>query len=103
MKKYNLSEIMTRAHQIRKESAANAEANRKALSKIKGISPARLAKFLPISISEALKQAWASAKRDAQFVAPTDAERLFQLRMKDRWNREDFELEAELMRRVAVA
>jgi len=68
------------------------------------MTPERLAaKFKPITMSMALKQAWASAKRDAQWVEPSDADRLFQLRMKDRYTREDFDLEAELVRRIAVA
>jgi len=103
--KYDLRAIMTQAHKIRKESIVNCEANIKALRKAKGMTPERLAaKFKPITMSEALKQAWAGAKRDAMYVAPTAADQLFILRMKDsRWTEEDRALEAELVRRVAVA
>ena len=72
-KKYDMRRIMTRAHALRKAYG--------------------------LSMSEALKWAWAEAKPGT----PSDEQTLFNLEMKDRWNESDYALAAELRRRIKAA
>ena len=75
--KYNLSEIMKKAHAIR------AEGNRR---------------FRP-SMSTALKIAWANAKMARRPPMPA-ADRLFLLQMKDRWDSSDYILAEKLKEQI---
>jgi len=81
--KYNKSEIMKRAHYFRATMKTTTITNR----------------VLPITMANALRMAWAEAKRKAN---ETPADRLFYLNMKDRWTDEDFELARELKRQIVA-
>lgn len=100
--KYNLSIIMKRAHSaVRASKSAYADklaANAREVKRgfiTEEVARRNLPKVL--SLSEALRMAWGEAKKETN---TTDEDRLFILKMKDRWSRDDFQYAAELERRI---
>lgn len=101
MTKYSKREVMTLAHKYLKEFNSTRKSMRARLMR-RGESEESFNKshpnLKPISMSEALKMAWKTVKANAKI---SDEDRLFRLKMKDLWDRSDFELAEELEQRIS--
>ena len=97
--KYNLSEIMKAAHQIRNSVNADYKKDYDRFVSYYGEAEAkRLGYCRMMSMSQALRMAWTDAKFDAMYADPETA--LFELKMQDRWSELDFDLARKLERRI---
>ena len=102
MTKYNKSEIMKAAWTNLRESNAQKKVYRDRQVALFGEKRARTMMpqlFVEVTMAEALRTAWAAAKFNARY---TDEQRLFDLRMKDRWNESDFDYARQLERQIAA-
>ena len=93
MTRYSKSEIMKAAWEMHRQTVKDTRRWPEAARKAK----------LATSFSIALKIAWANAKAQATATKQGLENMLFTLKMKDRWNNEDFDLARELERKIAAA